>query len=352
MCVCYCWMPVFSLWISNANRNIKIYILYFKNGMWVGERTVEGFSKSVNPLIQKGAKGQPNYLIKLIREKSTVGFHGVAVFDQTDDYNIPSVPYPDIQSSNCWRLAVVTLTTIAVSLPEIEKEEVDCLLECVREGLLYVTLVEKNLNFMYDSQQAAETLWREISTNKWLRKELQNPAFQKSTAGQIVKWFRDNDATHYLEGGIWNRDMHRLICGKSMYRITETILCTYNTNIDDATLSQKELFDSLSSMIADIIAACLTNLPQIIIMKCHYMSAIKERRTRVKDAAQLLGETTEIIRLLQDHRIPRMNPSDMPFLNKWRAYFRNPSSSDEVSSFLFVFLFRFRPFVRTYIINT
>ncbi|KAJ0881631.1 hypothetical protein HanRHA438_Chr10g0476311 [Helianthus annuus] len=303
--------------LGPLNLGILPYILYFENGMRVGKRTMEAFSKSVNALIQKGAKGQPNDLIKLIEGKSTFGFHGVARFDQT--YNIPSwspeVPF----HAACWRLPVVTLTAIAVSLPEIEKEEVDCLLECVREGLLYVTLVEKNLNFMYDSQQAAETLWREISTNKWLGKELQNPAFQKSTAGQIVKWFRDN-ATHYLEGGIWNRDMHRLICGNSMYRITETILCTYNTNIDDATLSQKELFDSLSSMIADIIAACLTNLPQIIIMKCHYMSAIKERRTRVKDAAQLLGETIEIIRLLQDHRIPRMNPNDMPYLNKWRGY--------------------------------
>ncbi|KAJ0745410.1 hypothetical protein HanPI659440_Chr10g0398351 [Helianthus annuus] len=117
--------------------------------------------------------------------------------------------------------------------------------------------------------------------------------------------------------------MHRLICGNSMYCITETILYTYNTNIDDATLSQKELFDSLSSMIADIIAACLTNLPQIIIMKCHYMSARKERRASVKDAAQFLGETTEIIKLLQDHDIPNMNPSDMPFLKKWHAYLRD-----------------------------
>ncbi|XP_021986974.1 uncharacterized protein LOC110883561 [Helianthus annuus] len=309
--------------------DIRPYILHFDNGMWVRERTIEVFLKSVNALIQKGAKGQPNYLIKLIQEKSTAGFHGVAVFDQTDDYNIPSVPFSDIQSSNCWRLVVVTLTTIAVSLPEIEKEEVDCLLECVREGLLYVTLVEKNLNFIYDLQQAAETLWQETSTNKWLGNKLQNPAFQKFTAGQIVKWFRDN-AKHYLEDACRNEDTeHRFICGNSMYNITETILYTYKTNIDDATLSQKELFDSLSSMITDIIAACLTNLPQIIIMKCHYMSAIKERRISVKDAAQLLGETTEIIRLLQDHRIPNMNPSDMPFLNKWRAYFRNPSSSDE-----------------------
>ncbi|KAJ0745418.1 hypothetical protein HanPI659440_Chr10g0398431 [Helianthus annuus] len=285
ICVSYCFhclKVVFSSLRRDANLNIDIsqyiYFLHFENGMWVGERTMGGFSKSMNPLIQKGAKGQPNYLIKLIREKTTVGFHGVAVFDQADDYNIPSLPSKVLFHDDCWRLPVLTLTTIAVSLPEIKKDEVDCLLECVREGLLYVTLVEKNLHFIKDLQQAAETLWREISTNKWLGNELQNPAFQKPTAGQIVKWFRDK-AKNYLVHENWNihdDSMHRLICVNSMYRITETILHTYNTNIDDATLSQKELFDRLSSMIADIIAACLTNLPQIIIMKCHYMSAKKE----------------------------------------------------------------------------
>ncbi|KAJ0815776.1 hypothetical protein HanPI659440_Chr00c33g0738371 [Helianthus annuus] len=313
--------------LEHPNVDIRPYILYFENGMWVGERTMEGFSKSVNPLIQKGAKGQPNYIIKLIREKSTVDFYGVAVFDQTD---IPSLT-SEVQVQflgDCWRLSVVTLTAIAVSLPEIEKEEVDCLLECVREGLLYVTLVETKLDYRIILQQAAETLWQEISTNKWLGNELQNPDFQEYTVGQIVKWFRDK-AKNELENYGYRHDDSMLVCLSSMYRITETILLTYGTNIDDATLSQKELFDRLSSMIADIIAACLTNLPQIIIMKCRYMSARKERQASVKDAAQLLGETTEIIRLLQDHRIPRMNPSDMPFLYKWRAYFRNPSSSDE-----------------------
>ncbi|KAJ0515470.1 hypothetical protein HanHA300_Chr10g0380871 [Helianthus annuus] len=167
---------------NNPTRLISPYILHIEeNGMWVGVRTIEGFSKSVNPLIQKGAKGQPNYLIKLIREKSTQGFRGVA------DYNIPSVPFSDIQSSNCWRLAVVTPTTIAVSLPEIEKEEVDCLLEFVREGLLYVTLVEKSLDVIYAHiilQHAAESLWQEIRfTKKWLGNELQNPDFQEYTVG-------------------------------------------------------------------------------------------------------------------------------------------------------------------------
>ncbi|KAL9993148.1 hypothetical protein Hdeb2414_s1070g00978111 [Helianthus debilis subsp. tardiflorus] len=252
---------------NNPTRPISPYILHIEeNGMWVGNRTIEGFSKSVNPLIQKGAKGQPNYLIKLIREISTE--------------------------------AVVTLTTIAISLPEKEKEDVDCLLECVREGLVYVTLVEKSLDTIYAHvilQHAAETLWQEIRfTKRWLGNDLQNPDFQEYTVGQIVKWFRDKGKDYVVDDD-WkfNNDhpKHRFICGSSIYRITESILHTYNT-IDDGTMSQKELFGRLSSMIADIIAACLTNLPQIIIMKCRYMSAIKEREASVKDAAQLLGEAT------------------------------------------------------------
>ncbi|KAJ0745357.1 hypothetical protein HanPI659440_Chr10g0397821 [Helianthus annuus] len=107
-----------------------------------------------------------------------------------------------------------------------------------------------------------------------------------------------------------------------MCRITETILLTCRTNID-FTVSHKKLFDSLSSMIGDKIAACLTNLPQVITMKCH-TSLIEEREKSVKDAAQLLGETTEIIKTLQDHEIPAMNPSDMPFIDKWRTYLENP----------------------------
>ncbi|KAI3775476.1 hypothetical protein L1987_50053 [Smallanthus sonchifolius] len=87
------------------------------------------------------------------------------------------------------------------------------------------------------------------------------------------------------------------ICANSMHRITKTILLTFHDNIDDK-VSQKELFDNSSSMIADIIAACLTNLPQVITMKCH-TSAIEKREDSVKDAAQLLGKTKRIIEILQ-----------------------------------------------------
>ncbi|KAJ0531624.1 hypothetical protein HanRHA438_Chr10g0475891 [Helianthus annuus] len=191
------------------------------------------------------------------------------------------------------------------------------------EGLRYVQLVEESLNCTHDLvsfQKAARTLWNEIKfEKKWSGNELRD--FQTYTARQIVEWFRVK-ATHYLlgDGTTENDSIGRFICADSMHRITETILLTYQAN-DDDNVSRKNLFNSLSSMIADIIAACLADLPQIITMKCHTYSR-EERQARVKDAAKLLGETTQIIKILQDHDIPNIYPSEMPFLGKWRAYFR------------------------------
>ncbi|MFS7900008.1 hypothetical protein Hanom_Chr00s089960g01798461 [Helianthus anomalus] len=262
----------------------------------------------------------------IILGKSTSSFEGVKKFDHIDDHDVPCV--------DCWRLPVVTLTTIAVSLPKIQTEEVDSLLESVREGLEYVTVVEKSLNAKNDHvsfQKAAETLWQEIIFDKkWLGNELQDPAFQVNTAEQIVEWFRDkakdivcSEDRNKDDTGGGNDDLIRKsISANSMYRITKTLMLDCHTNID-ATVGQKELFDTLSSIIADLIAACLTNLPQAITMKCH-TSVIEEREDNVKDAAQLLGETTEIIKTLQEHDIPEMNPSDLPFIEKWRAYLGNP----------------------------
>ncbi|KAJ0701703.1 hypothetical protein HanOQP8_Chr10g0382251 [Helianthus annuus] len=338
ICVLYCFR--FTRWLLKAvfcslgkksenerNKDIRPYILQLEDDIELAERTLEGLSKSVNQFIQKGAKSPPNNLMKLLK-KSTRDFQGAQKFDDIDHDIQSKVEYQD-----CWRLPMVTLATIVSSLPLIEKEEVDSFLESVREGMVYVTIVEKGLNATDNHvsvQKAAETLWREIRFNKkWLGHELEDPAFQMYTARQIVEWFMDRARNmDYMKetskdntGGLNDDPITRSICANSMCRITETILLTFHTN-NDATTSQKELFDTLSSMIADIIAACLTNLPQVITMKCH-TCAIEEREASVKDAAQLLGETTKIIELLQDdHDIPNMDPSDMPYLDKWRAYLR------------------------------
>ncbi|KAL8189640.1 hypothetical protein R6Q57_029206 [Mikania cordata] len=340
ICVLYCLKPVKAMFSSlghmnnnmEPNKDLRPYVLQLEDEMELAERTLEGLSKSVKQLIQKGEKNQPNNLMKLILENSSNGFQGVKKYDQLAHDDQSKVEYKD-----CWSLPVITLTTIICCLPKIEKKEVNSLLKSVREGLVYVTLVEENLNTTDDYvsiQEAAETLWQEVDVyHKWLGYKLQDAAFQDIRAGQILEWFRDtarnmvytedtnNDNIEGRDGISKHKDdsTMRSICANSMYRIVKTIMLTYQNNIDD----QKEVFDNLSSMITDIMAACLTNLPQVVITKCH-TSVIEKREASVKDAAQLLGETTQIIKTLQDRGIPSMNPSDLPFIDKWCAYLGDP----------------------------
>ncbi|GJY35948.1 hypothetical protein Tco_0421326 [Tanacetum coccineum] len=123
-------------------------------------------------------------------------------------------------------------------------------------------------------------------------------------------------------GSTDDNSINRSICANSMYRITESIILSYHTNIDE--LTQEDLFTELSSMIADILAACLTNLPQVIVTKCHE-SVIEKRESSVNAAAQLLGETTQIINTLQDRELPDLDSAELPFIDKWHDYFTYPS---------------------------
>ncbi|KAJ0569971.1 hypothetical protein HanRHA438_Chr05g0220391 [Helianthus annuus] len=91
--------------------------------------------------------------------------------------------------------------------------------------------------------------------------------------------------------------------------------------------SNERLFDELSSIIADVMAACLTNLPQVIAKKCH-TSVIE---ASVEAAAILLGETKEIIKTLLESPLhdkwnvySRMSTNDLPSINKWRAHLNEP----------------------------
>ncbi|KAI3711660.1 hypothetical protein L1987_70199 [Smallanthus sonchifolius] len=291
------------------------YVFRFQEEMDLYDGTLEVLLKSWNKLFREGQKQQPRNLNQLILRNTTPRFQGVQKFSK-------------VEHGDCWSLMVVTLTTIAVTLPMIEKVETDCLLNNVREGLEYVALVEKNLNASNDYliiQNAAEWLWQEVDVrHKWLGIRLKDIASQvncqEDTTLQIVQLFtekarnkiRDEEARINIDGD----SKFTFICAESMYRITETIVTNDIGN-------HKELFAQLISWIADITAACLTNLPQVIAMKCH-THLIEKREACVQAATQLLGETNDIINILQDHDLTIMNPDDLPFLDKWRAYLSDP----------------------------
>ncbi|KAJ9554755.1 hypothetical protein OSB04_009369 [Centaurea solstitialis] len=306
------------------DKDLSRYVLQLQDDMELAERTLKGISKSVNRLIRRAEKQQPIHLMKLLEESKS--FEGVGKFN---NHLVP--PLSSQEFLDCWSLPLVTLTTIAISLPNIKSDAVDNLLSSVSEGLVYVKLVEESLNATEDYvciQKAAETLWLEVEVyHKWLGNTLQKSVSQLNPAWQILQWFKDTAKNMVTEvektdigGGYDDDSIYQSISANSMYRITETML-SYHTNIEE--VSQEELFEQLSSMISDILAACLTNLPQVIAIKCH-TSAIENREASVHAAAQLLGETMQIINSLEDRELPSLNPDEMAFIDKWHTYFQHP----------------------------
>ncbi|XP_023744193.1 uncharacterized protein LOC111892374 [Lactuca sativa] len=319
-CVSYCWKRLKAMFSSpdsvsernpeNQGKDDSRYVLQLEDDTEFAERTLKGISKSVNRLIQKAEKKQPKNLMKLLEGSS--GFKGVEEFDSPLVPSLGSKEY-----LNCWSLPLVTLTAIAIFLKD--EGEIDELLSGVDEGLVYVAHVEESLNVTDEDkciQKVAKTLCVEVEVRrKWFGNKLPKPGY---TAGKILKWLRDisrNMVNDHLEN---DDSKYSSIAANSMYRITETLILSHQTNIDQ--VSQDEIFKQLSSMIADILAACLTNLPQAIAMKCHARE-IEKREASVHAAAQLLGETTKIINTLQHRQLPNLTEDKLPFIDKWRDYY-------------------------------
>ncbi|GKF19886.1 hypothetical protein Tco_0068524, partial [Tanacetum coccineum] len=174
-------------------------------------------------------------------QKSIV-FEGVENFGRHHVPPLLSTEYPD-----CWRLPLISLTTIAISLPNIRNDIVDSLLRSVSEGLLYVSLVEESLNATHECvtiQKAAKILWLDVEVHhKWLGNKLKDHVPQVNTARNILEWFRDT-AKHVT--GVESVDIEDLdnnsvcksVCANSMYSITQTILLSYQDTSTEE-LSQK-----------------------------------------------------------------------------------------------------------------
>ncbi|GKB10498.1 hypothetical protein Tco_0844421 [Tanacetum coccineum] len=222
------------------------------------EKTLNTLLKSANRLMEKAEKQQPKYLMELL-EKSR-GFEGVEKFDNDHVPNLPSKEYLD-----CWSLPVVTLTAIVRSLPSIQKHIADTkFLTSVSEAFKYVILVEESLNSTSDYvsiKKAAKTLWLEVEIHhKWLGHELNDSAPDVSIR-DILQWFSNTAkkvGSTESGGGACDDSICSSICANSMYRITETIMLSYQANINQ--VSQENLFARLSSIISDIVAACLNDI--------------------------------------------------------------------------------------------
>ncbi|MFS7990451.1 hypothetical protein Hanom_Chr11g01059031 [Helianthus anomalus] len=101
-----------------------------------------------------------------------------------------------------------------------------------------------------------------------------------------------------------------------MYRISQTILlhCNEQENLSN----DEELLQWISTTFADILSACFRNLSRVIKMKCH-QHAIEKRGDQIRNAAQLLGKSKKIIKILKARQLPNIDQESMAYIDKWRV---------------------------------
>ncbi|GJZ11677.1 hypothetical protein Tco_0546436 [Tanacetum coccineum] len=307
---------------DDTKEDLEKYVLQLEDEKRLAVQSLKGISKSMDHLIQKAKKEDNNNLLKFL-EKS-IGFNGVANFDMDQGQPLMFVKIP-----NSWSLPIVTLTCIAIVLPNIRKDIVNSLFKYVGEGLVYTRLIEENLNSAskhVNIQKTTMSLWRGVEDNrKWLETTLERSTYNGKTSWEIIEWFSDRAKEIVMEnisntdGELVENFSNNLIAANSMYRISQTLLLRYESSIK--TLREEELFSLLHGVIADIMVACFTNIPRVITMKCHE-SVIEKREASVEAAAKLLGRTKEIINRLEMRKLPDMDPDKMAFIDEWRLHLK------------------------------
>ncbi|GFZ01174.1 hypothetical protein Acr_14g0008090 [Actinidia rufa] len=254
-----------------SKLDLRRFVLHLEGEEELPLQMMKNNSDATDNLIQMGKKKQPKYFTELL--KNFTGIKGIAAFDSD---HVPALFSEE--PPNCWALPVVTLTTIAIALPNIENHMVHQL-----------------------------AIW-------WLDKDLQKISLEGKSSKENLERLSDM--------------AKNIVTANSMYRITKTILLELESSSDQ---TDEDLFAQLSAMIADILGACLTNLPRVISMKCS-CSAIEKREENVNRAARLLGETEEILEMLQQHELSGLSPDQAAYLHEWRALIKQRNPSEFVST--------------------
>nr|GMC83126.1 uncharacterized protein LOC109189663 [Ipomoea batatas] len=288
--------------------------------------------RGVNSDIKWGKNHQPHSLLNLL--KQSFFYKGAIQFDSSQVPSLLSEEPP-----NCWTLPVMTLTSIAAALPNIANEHVDDLVSSVDEGLQYASHIDEldENHVLKCIKNAASVVWVGVKLHKkWLDMDLGNTIREvRSTreviegladeAERIVKEFNSTGNKNLVENPLyWPPNV---LAANSMYRISRTILLYYGNGEYQA----QELFKKLFCMIANILVACLTNLPHVIATKC-INNVFEERYRSVRNAAILFGETEEILKLFEEKQLLGFGPSQPLCIDEWRRWMESETQDPTPSA--------------------
>ncbi|KAL9155668.1 hypothetical protein ABFS82_09G020100 [Erythranthe guttata] len=310
-------------------RNLKAscysngYVLLLEGESQLPQKTLRNICNEVDKLIRRGKKKQWKNLIDFLNKSGN--FNGVREFDTNQ------------KPPNCWSMPIVTLTSIAISLPKVTNDTANRLLSVVSGGLYFAKLIEKTLNKNGDLaviRHAADVIWVGVEFYQtWQDVDLRRESLKSQSHETTLQNLSNNAQTivdDFLSATRGDPLMQNplnwpveIIAARSMYRVTQTILQTHTNNVGQ---NDEELFERLSVMISSILAACLTNLVSVIIFKCH-SDVIEEREESVRQAAILLGQSDEILKILQPRGLPGIDPKEAAYIDSWRAFMAASSSN-------------------------
>ncbi|KAK9068389.1 hypothetical protein SSX86_012502 [Deinandra increscens subsp. villosa] len=337
----YCWYFFKSClkWFQRVTRKpngneidgseLKEYVMYviqIEEDAKLSDRILRNTLRYITQLLQVSEEKEPRYLMVLL-EKS-IRFNGVAEFESEQVQPL----YPK-ETHNCWSLVVVTLTSVAIALPNIVQGHVNSLLSGVREGLQIVRHIEECLNGDNDTletRKAAKRVWAEVEVyHSWLQINLHKMARKGKTSKEILQWLGDEAEKIMREfksskKPSIDQSPYKFIVASSMHRISRSMLLNIN---EQDLLNDEEIFEWISTMTADILSACFTNLPRVIKLKCHH-HAIEKRGESIRNAAELLGKCKKILKILKARKLPNMDLDSMAYIDKWRVVLKGQILND------------------------
>ncbi|KAH6755276.1 hypothetical protein C2S53_015505 [Perilla frutescens var. hirtella] len=302
-------------------QNVRPNSLRLEGEADLPDYMLQSIPKHVDEVLETARRQKSSGLIEFLGNST---FKGVGEFDS---YQVPSIHGKE--PKNCWSLPLVTLTSIAVALPNVPTAKIDKLVSNVRDGLFFVKMVEKSFykHEEWKNIRRAADFWLRVDLfRKWQEIDLANICSTSSNSKEAIQVLMKESMkiasdlkTDVPDCPMFNPSnwAPKIIAANSMYRITGTILDKYDE--ENLTIDDNELFDQLSGTIADILAACLTNLARVITKKCHF-KAIDDRERSVRHAALLLGKTEEIIDFLVCRDLPAgLNPDyAAAYVEEWR----------------------------------
>ncbi|CAH8379408.1 unnamed protein product [Eruca vesicaria subsp. sativa] len=317
--------------LSGSRQELASYVLHLEGEDELVDLMVRSNREATDHWIKKGRKNQPVNLIELLEATTEIsrGFEGIKEFDSND---VASLAPSGEQPPNCWALPLVTMTSIALALPNVKPK----LLNAVSEALDSVNKFECVLDTggeLANLRKAAELVWLGVDLyHKWLDVDLRKLSKQGKTPEETLRELAEVAKREFFES--WQ--MNLMVCMKhkpshwpiktlaanSMYRICQTILLNYKTR-DYGT--EEALLRKLETTISDIVSGCFCNVVQVVSVKC-LVTAVEVREESVRGAALHLGRTEKILEIVERRRLPELRCDQLKNIDEWRAFYKMNSS--------------------------